>query len=413
MSLPKYIAAPFLAASALSTTAHAGPAPQLEPVAEADAFSWITPTLNIRARYEFRDQDGLDAANAFTVRERVGLLIKPAAGLSFFAEGEFTQAIVDDYNVLQPSITPFNPGTAAIADPETNELNRIWLQLKGEKGFVKVGRQRLKFDNDQFIGNVGWRQNEQTFDAFTVHTTAFDDLKLTYSFANRAQRIFGSDAVGGAEEWEGNFHFLNAHYSGIDGWDLGGYIYSVNMDLGPARANGDTFGVSAAGKLGDVSVYGEYAFQATNSGTLDGVEDAHYLHLKASKKFGTQTFGVGFEYLSEDLYTPFSTVHAFNGFADVYIGGRLGLGTGHDGIADAYIFHNTKLPGGIVWKNWVHYIDAENGAGVDISGWEYDSVLVKKFRDDLTGIAKFYYFEDADSAAPSTTGFTVGLNFTY
>ena len=34
------------------------------------------------------------------------------------------------------------------------------------------GRQRIKLDDDRFIGNVGWRQNEQTFDALTFKTMA-------------------------------------------------------------------------------------------------------------------------------------------------------------------------------------------------------------------------------------------------
>ncbi len=392
--------------------AFAGPADPVIPIQTSpDAFSWVTPTVDISARYEFRDVDGQDVSHALTTRERLGLKFGEFHGFSAFVEGEFTQAIVDDFdggpgNDVSPNVA----NNAVIADPETNEVNRAWIQYKGFDTTLKVGRQRIKLDGDQFIGNVGWRQNEQTFDAVRITNKSIEDLTLDYTYSDRAQRIFGSDARGGLQEWEGDFHFFNANYKGIDNWDLTAYAYLVDMDLGPARANGDTYGVIAKTKVGDVSLYAEFAQQLTNSGTQDGVDDAGYLHLKATTKFGSHTVGVGYEYLDKDLYTPFSTVHAYNGFADVFIGQRLGL-AGNNGIADAYIFHNTKLPGGIVWKNWFHMI-GDNDSSFDF-GYEFDSVLVKKFGNGFTGLAKFYHFESDSPLYQTTTGFTVGLGYKF
>lgn len=406
--LPYLLAAPLSAVSLL-----AGPKSTIEssPAAEADAFSWITPTLDIMARYEFRDVDGLDPSHAFTTRERVGLKFGDFHGFSAFVEGEFTQAIIDDYDAGPGSdISPNVANNSAILDPESAELNRVWLQYKGYDTTVKVGRQRIKLDNDAFIGNVGWRQNEQTFDAVRIVNTSIDDLTLDYTYSDRAQRIFGSDARGGLKEWEGDFHFFNAAYTGIDDWTLTAYAYLIDMDLGPARANGDTFGVIAKGKVGAFSLYGEVAQQLTNSGTADNVDDAGYFHLKASTKVGSQTVGLGYEYLDKDFYTPFSTVHAFNGFADVFIGQRLGLGP-NNGLSNIYLFHDTKLPGGIVWKNWAYMIGG-NDSGFDF-GYEFDSVLVKKFGNGITAVGKFYHFESDSPIYPTTTGFTAGLGFKF
>ncbi len=48
-----------------SQVLYAGPP---EPVVEPPKEDWITPTINIRSRYEFGDLDGLDPSHAFTFR---------------------------------------------------------------------------------------------------------------------------------------------------------------------------------------------------------------------------------------------------------------------------------------------------------------------------------------------------------
>ena len=51
------------------------------------------------------------------------------------------------------------------------------------------GRQRLLFDNQRWIGNVGWRQNEQTFDALALDVLPAKDLALRYAYLDRVHRI--------------------------------------------------------------------------------------------------------------------------------------------------------------------------------------------------------------------------------
>ncbi|MDE0826521.1 MAG: hypothetical protein OSA48_06920 [Akkermansiaceae bacterium] len=53
-------------------------------------------------------------------------------------------------------------------------------------------------NNSAFIRNVGWRQNEQTFDAVNL-STGGDDFDISYAYSDRAQRIFGDDANVGVE----------------------------------------------------------------------------------------------------------------------------------------------------------------------------------------------------------------------
>jgi hypothetical protein len=414
----KYKAAILLATAPVLS---AGTPEAVAPAAPAE--QWITPTIDIRARYEFGDLDNSpvdpQASHAFTIRERVGLKTMAWNGFSAFVEGEFSQAAVDDYNGGAVGADPFDPANTLIADPETNELNQGFLQYEGFDTIGKLGRQRIIYDNAAFIGNVGWRQNEQTYDAVSFSNKSVDGLTLNYSYVNQVNRIFGSDADGplapattNVEDIAASVHLFNASYAGIKDVTLGGYAYVMNFeDLGGWDNN--TFGLSAKGNLLTLALYGELAWQ-DKAGVL-GAEDAMYAHLTATKTFGTQALTVGLEHLDAGFKTPLATVHAFNGFADVTDPGR--ISGAHNGLTDVYVSHTIPIFCGIKWMNVLHAMgDNELSAGY---GWEYDSVLTKKFDDHFTAIAKFAYFESEGdpyvgaSALPDATRVSIELNYTF
>jgi hypothetical protein len=88
---------------------------------------------------------------------------------------------------------------------------------------VSLGRQRLALDNQRYIGAVGFRQNEQTFDALTVINSSVPDLGLAYVYVKQVLRIFGDDNVLGS--LNSNSHALRAAYSGLDIANIVGYGY--------------------------------------------------------------------------------------------------------------------------------------------------------------------------------------------
>ena len=123
------------------------PAPAVTP---APAEQWLTPTIDIRARYEYADIDGYDQSNAFTIRERLGVKTMAWNGFSALIEGEFSQAAIDDYNGGAPGADPFDPANSVIADPETNELKQGYLQYAG---YDNVGRAAdVRGHNGDFAG---------------------------------------------------------------------------------------------------------------------------------------------------------------------------------------------------------------------------------------------------------------------
>jgi hypothetical protein len=376
---------------------------------------WITPLIDIRTRYEFADVDGSDVSHAWTFRERLGLKTIAWNGFSVLVEGEFSQAAVDDYHGGAAGADPFDPANSLIADPETNELNQAYLQYEGFDTTAKIGRQRIKYDNDAFIGNVGWRQNEQTFDAFSLSNKSIDGLTLNYAYLNQINRIFGSDADGpppNVQDVASSVHLFNAAYTGIESLTLGGYAYIMNFeDLGAWDNN--TFGISARKDVLGVTLYGEFAWQ-DKAGTA-GTEDALYAHATATKSVDCHTFTLGVEHLDAGFKTPLATLHAFNGFADVFVAGR--TAGAHNGLTNTYLSHSMPICWGMKWTNVFHIMgDNEISAGY---GWEYDSVIVKKFDDHFTAIAKLAWFNsegDAYAGAaplPDATRFSIELNYVF
>ncbi|MEX1049799.1 MAG: alginate export family protein [Akkermansiaceae bacterium] len=395
--------------AAASTLAHAGvtettlaPPPAAEP--------WIVPTIDIRARYEFADAAGLDPSHAFTLRERLGLKTAAWNGFSAFIEGEFSQAAIDDYHGGALGASPFDPANTAIFDPETNELNQLYLQYAGYESVVKIGRQRLIYDNAAFIGNVGWRQNEQTFDAISFTNQSIQDLTLNLAYIDQVNRIFGSDAdnqTANRQDVSSEIYLLNTRYTGIRGLTVGGYAYFMKFDEPVVEGwDNQTYGVTAKGDLLGLTLYGELAYQ-TDAGPANDTE-ALYAHFSATKTLGTHAFTAGIEFLDAGFQTPLATVHAFNGFADAFIGQRI-TGT-HGGLTNPYISHSLPIFWGMKWTNTLHAF-GDNSLSTD-RGWEIDSVLVKKFDDQFTAIAKLAHFESED-VLPTTTRFSVELNYTF
>lgn len=398
-----------LALAATTVITQAGtPAPSPE-IASAKEAPWITPIIDIRARYEFADIDGLDPAHALTIRERVGFKTKAWHGFSALVEGEFTQDIIDDYHGGAPGVDPFDPRNSVIADPENNELNQAFIQYTGFDTTVKVGRQRIIYDNAAFIGNVGWRQNEQTYDAVSLMNTSIPGLTLNFSYIDQVNRIFGEDATGIFENAPGEIYLFNASYAGIKGVTLGGYIYDMSFDdAGTTGWDNQTYGVSAKGAVAGVTLYGELAYQ--DEAGAANTEEGLYAHVTATKAlFGTHSLVVGVEHLDAGVQTPLATVHAFNGYADATDARRI-AGT-HGGLTDTYVSYMMPIFCGIKWTNAAHFFG--DNAISDGLGFGFDSVLAKKFDDHFTAIGKLGYFDSSDALYKSTTRVSVELNYTF
>lgn len=380
-----------------------------------NGLDFIKFNLDGRFRYEIRNQQGLDASHAATFRFRPSLTFFGDQPLSFFVESENTFAAVRDYQVgtgQSANFSPFTAGNTEIIDPENHELNQAFVKYSTHGFTAKVGRQRIIIDNAAFIGNVGWRQNEQTFDAASL-TYKNDDLTLYYAYSNRVNRIFGTDGTGAVQALEGDVHMMNA--SLVRGDDkYVGYTYLMDFSAQaagfPTNASNNTYGGFADLKTG----YGKYHIEAayqTEAGSKDDY-DAFYGAASYAKKVGGVTLTSGIEYLGDGFVTPLATVHAFNGFSDAFIGDRLGLSNQSDGISDVYVKVATKV-GGVVIKGAVHHFRDESFS--EAYGWEADLVAVKPINESTTALAKFaYFFGDDDTTHDGDIGqFSMQLDYKF
>ena len=236
-----------------------------------------------------------------------------------------------------------------------------------------------------------------------------DGLNLFYAYANRANRIFGSTSSGPLKAWEGDVHLFNASKKQGDD-KYGAYAYLIDFDRGALVSN-NTYGAFTDLKTPYGAFHIEAAYQTeADESPLD--YDAWYAHGSFSKKIGAVTYTAGLEYLGDDFRTPLATVHAFNGWADAFIGERLGLTDNLDGISDFYLKFATKT-NGVVVKGAVHHFRDESFG--EAYGWEGDLVLVKPINERTKALAKFSYFL-GDNDSPTNNDikqFSVQLDYKF
>ncbi len=398
----------FPAALLLATAATVFAAP---PASLADAFAQGKVSLNTRLRYESVAQTGLRDATAFTLRTRLGFTTAPLAGWKALLEAENIVA-ADGDRYSQSGLNPGGASRAVIADPEITEINQAFIAYASGKTTFTVGRQRFVLDNHRFIGDVGWRQNMQTFDAVVLQDKSLDKTTLTYAYLDRINRVFGDHHAQGY--WKSASHLFNASYAGLPAGTLTGYVYLLDFRKPAYAANScATYGASFAGAteltFGVKFTYrAEFAAQSDyGSSTLD--YRANYYDLEAGLSAKQGSFTLGHEVLGSDhnvgFKTPLATLHAFNGWADLF------LATPAAGLRDTFVKATANLPAGVALTAFEHWYETDTtGAGL---GTEFNLQLTRKFGKNLTGTAKYADFRRDSLTLPNVRKIWLQAEFAY
>ena len=383
--------------------------------------------LNVRARIGLADINGFENSEAYTIRTRAGIEIKPLYGFSPFVEGEYTWSIADSQ--YYDGTGSNNRGQSIIADPENIELNQGYLQwahedLLGQELVnsplgvkARGGRQRIIYDDARWIGNVGWRQNEQTFDAFHgVSNFGIDGLTVQAGYLWDIRRIFGNPgSPRGNKDFSSKSTIVNANYQINDAHDVTGFVYLLDFENDSPVNSSNTYGVRAKGRFGlteelSLGYVFSYAFQ-TEAGKNPVDYDAHYgwanLDLKL-KEVGS--IGVTYEHLGSDdgnavVQTSLSTAHKFNGFADAFLNNN-----GTDGLRDLHVTVAPVLP----WKfkGKVIYHEFWGDDSGDHAGREIDAVFTRPITKNIYFLSKSAYFMGKNGIG-SRWRQTFELNFKY
>ena len=178
----------FILISAMGMTALSFPVFSAESLSEA--FSNGKANLSFRYRYEMVDQDGFSKdANASTLLTRLNYQTEAYKGFSFFIEADNVMEVFGDNYNAGAGNTPNNGAYPVVADPTGTEINQAWFNFAfNDDNNLKIGRQRILLDNQRFVGGVGWRQNEQTYDAVSFDTK-ISSSKLFLSYIENVNRI--------------------------------------------------------------------------------------------------------------------------------------------------------------------------------------------------------------------------------
>lgn len=355
----------------------------------------VSLDMRFRAENVSDDNTATGDATALTVRTRLGYTTGSFNDFSAMLEAENVALIGDEnYN----SSVNGNTQYSTILDPDTTEMNQAYLSFAGLSDTVmNLGRQRITLDNHRFIGNSGWRQNEQTYDGFSLVNKSLSDTTLTYAFLSNVNRVVGNESTVGDARMSS--HALNANYAGLGIGTLTGYGYLLDYDATTSSGSDtQTWGLRFAGgtDLNDSTklLYtAEYARQSDYADNTTSY-DVDYLLGEIGASFSGITAKYGYEQLGSDgtksVQTPLATLHAFNGWADMFLSTPATTG-----LVDQYVSVGGKLMD-INLAGVYHDFAADSG-GTDY-GTEWDLMANQTINKIYTVGLKYATFS-ADSAS--------------
>lgn len=362
--------------------------------------------FSVRYRYEGVSQDNpLEDAGASTARSRLTLQARPLEKLRVLLEVDNVSTIgPDEYDSF---INDEYRGTySVVADPVGTDLNQLLLGYEIAEGHdVIAGRQRINHVNQRFVGGVGWRQNEQTYDAATYQYKK-GDFALDYSYLWEVERIFSGkyDSVQ-IEEFDSESHIMLGTYQ-QDWGVLQGFVYALDFSNAEALSS-MTYGIAYAGRLGPVNINASIAEQR-DYGDNPVSYDAGYLSLDGSLDVGPLNLLLGYEVLGSDdgrmgFSTPLATLHAFQGWADMF------LSTPANGLEDVYATVSGKA-GPVNLALTYHDFSADEGGRR--YGTEWDMVATWPINEIFNAQLKYADYQ-SDNYAVDTEKFWVTINFTF
>lgn len=292
-----------------------------------------------------------------------------------------------------------------IQDPDGERVHQAYLDNhKWENTLIRFGRQEVILDNARLVGNIGWRQQAQSFDGLLIKNTSLEDITLVGAYLNAVNTIVNTQLD------LDHLILLHADYAGIEDHTVSVYSY-LNEYEGSSVKDSATYGARFTGTCGedqfvnyaiDYSVQNDYADGKDHGGDM--------LNLFVNFKLESVSIGGGYSRISgmdgsdKAFDTLVSTAHAFNGWADQFLatnGGGLA-----NGLEDLYFQVGTTVNGTKLLARY-HFFDTteSNAGGYDKEyGTELDLLATRKLNDDLSMQVKLALFDGVNSDEAGAKG---------
>lgn len=359
---------------------------------------------NLRIRYEGVDEEAFtESSNALTARLRATLETGIGFHTTVLGEIEAVGILAGDFNDGSGN----RPERPVIADPDGVEINRLQIltHITPELS-VTAGRQRLIYDDERFVGALGFRQNDQTFDAIRVNARLRNNIFIDAAYIGQTNRALGRRNPNG--EFEGDSFLFNVNVP-IPIGRLAAFHYALDLETGPDTARTHMFSVKTNGVrlLGrhhwddwGLIWEGAYAIQRDHADNPIDFK-ADYGLIAATLERDKATLNLRAEILGSDglgaFQTPLGTLHKFQGEADIF------LVTPQNGLVDLsadfrWKFGKVGPLSGVQASIRHHWFSAEQG-GADL-GTELDINIGAKY--NRIGFSVGYARYDADTFGTDT-----------
>lgn len=317
---------------------------------------------------------------------------------------------------------------AMIADVPGADLNQAFVTLKLDDMKFDVGRQRLAYDSQRFIGGNSLWQNEQTFDAISSRFNVKSNSAFTYAYVLNVNRIFGEKAdrnfydIAYPSNWEKperpdyllgdhkhKTHLLRLEWNEWDYSQLVAYHYAIRNKDVPSDSNNSTGFNYSFNYKGDQFKYRIQAEIATQKRTeLNDAQQVPYYLLDAGIGLNTLELSSRYEVMGAKNNTPFITplgsLYDFMGWAN-----RFGTPIA-SGVEDASVR--------LLWRASPFRVDARYHIfheydGDRKLGEEADVDIVFKPAKKHTVSLRFAYFEPEEWLEPHHHVKKLYLDYTF
>lgn len=353
--------------------------------------------LRVRSELDNRDFNNSTPPNYFTLlRARLGAEISPIENLKFYFQVQDSRIFGEERDARNN----FN----TVSNTKNLDLHQAYIQV--DKFLVdgltlKVGRQRLTYANERFVGVVGWNNIGRVFDGGLIRYEV-DKHKLDVFLMNTAETNVVPSAATPTEvkfvrdegQLFSGFNFSTKYFSDHL-WEIFTYHQLDKRVTVPGYNDLSRFtsGLYGKGRLSNqLSYETDVAYQY---GWRQGKDISAYmfgltlsysfersilssLSISLERFSGTKTSET--KYKTFEL--PYPTGHKFFGYMDYFI--NIPLHTDGKGIQDIFARLDFKLSDNVKANIIAHnfnlseYLDGENKVGQELDivlNWKYNSYL--------------------------------------